>query len=379
MSKQITSQASFVFINSSDPKIPSQVINDVPFIKLPFPPTINPRNLISFPKGSSTPSRAPNAFIIYRKLFIKTAKDNGYTLPMTVISTMASRSWEQEPEIVKSEYKRIAKDAFNYRSEIHPKQKQERGGKRKQWNIVSFDRSDKQKSHEPTDNAQQSLRSPSPEFSSESSSESPILDLDDLDLFADWANFIYPSPDLNTTSQYNSPDLSNTSQFNSPDLNIVSQYNSPDLSITSQFNSPDLNITCQFGSPDLNITSQFNSPEINEMNDMNDMEIIELNKINELNDEEFEFINSLLQTVDNNSLTPIQPEELPINNDITENDLFNDYVIPESTENQYNNEIFNAASDSSEPQFTFSSFDLLDTELFPEELNTVTFDNSYYF
>ncbi|CAG8459249.1 2514_t:CDS:2 [Diversispora eburnea] len=359
MSQQFnqTSQASFVFINSSDPKIPSQVINDVPFIKLPFPPTINPRNLISFPKGSSTPSRAPNAFIIYRKLFIQTAKDNGYTLPMTVISTMASKSWEREPEFVKSEYKRIAKDAFNYRSEIHPKQKQERGGKRKQWNIVSFDCSDKQKSHESTDKSQQALRTPPPEFFS----ESPILDLDELDLFADWANFIYPSPDLNTTSQYNSPDLNNTSQYNSPDLNTISQYNSPDLNTVSQYNSPDLNIVSQFNSPDLSITCQFGSPDL-----------------------KFEFINSLLQTVDNNSLTPIQPEEFSnypkINNDITENDLFNDYVIPESTENQYNNEIFNTTSDSSESQFTFSSFDLLNTELFPEELNTVTFDdNSYYF
>ncbi|CAG8562320.1 7577_t:CDS:2 [Diversispora eburnea] len=131
------SQTSFVFINSSDPTLPNQVINDntSPFFKPPFPPLINPRDLISLSEGR-TPARAPNAFIIYRKLFIQNTKDEGYTLPMTVISTMASKSWEQEPDIVKIEYKRIAKEAFDYYCEICPKQKQH--GKREKWNICEF-------------------------------------------------------------------------------------------------------------------------------------------------------------------------------------------------------------------------------------------------
>ncbi|CAG8574779.1 14880_t:CDS:1 [Acaulospora colombiana] len=117
--------------------IPNQVVDDVqPTIKLIFPPTIDPRDLITLYPDGREPSRAPNAFIIYRKLFIKTTKDEGYSLPMTIISSMASKSWEKEPEVVKKEYKRIAREAFLYRSNICPKPKRE--GKRKQWNIISF-------------------------------------------------------------------------------------------------------------------------------------------------------------------------------------------------------------------------------------------------
>nr|CAG8484910.1 8274_t:CDS:2 [Entrophospora candida] len=57
------------------------------------------------------PSRAPNAFIIYRKAFVKAARDEGHCLPMTVISSMASAAWEKESEEVKTEYKRISKEA----------------------------------------------------------------------------------------------------------------------------------------------------------------------------------------------------------------------------------------------------------------------------
>ncbi|RHZ79471.1 hypothetical protein Glove_144g103 [Diversispora epigaea] len=301
----------FVFINSTDPMMQNKVIHDEPLIKLPFPPTINPRDLITFPKGSNTPSRAPNAFIVYRKLFIKTAKENGYSLPMTVISTMASRSWEQEPEIVKSEYKRIAKDAFDYRGEILPKKKRE--GRKKPWNIISFKQSDKPKSNEITDHAQQIF---TPMTSPEFPSDSPNLNLDPF------ANLFYPSP------------------------------------------------------------VNFTSPEINESNEIN-----ELSEIDELNDEEFEFINSLLQTVDNNSLTPIQSGEPPeINENITENRLLNDHITSESTittENQYGLGIsdfdnFNVTTNViTTPDL---STDLSNTELLPEELytiNTIPFDDFY--
>ncbi|CAG8585217.1 12919_t:CDS:1 [Funneliformis mosseae] len=123
-----------VFIDSSNPSMPSQVINHAqPFIKPPFPPTIEPRDLLK--KGISC--KAPNAFIIYRKVFITTARSDGYNLPMTVISSMASQSWEQEPDDVKAEYKRIAKETFNLRNDMLPKSVRRR--KREKWNIVSFE------------------------------------------------------------------------------------------------------------------------------------------------------------------------------------------------------------------------------------------------
>ncbi|CAJ0769801.1 23116_t:CDS:1, partial [Entrophospora sp. SA101] len=88
-----------------------------PQIKIPFPPIINLAELLQPNKSFSLfdephkPSRAPNAFIIYRKVFVKVARDEGHNLPMTAISSMASISWEQEPEEVKAEYKRISKEA----------------------------------------------------------------------------------------------------------------------------------------------------------------------------------------------------------------------------------------------------------------------------
>ncbi|CAG8555622.1 17144_t:CDS:1, partial [Racocetra fulgida] len=125
-----------VFINSNDPSIKNQVINNLkPFIKPPFPPTIDPCDLITLLPNGKT-SKAPNAFLVYRKAFIDAAKNDGYSLPMTVISTMASQSWEQESEIVKNEYKQLAKDAFDYRNEIVPKS--ERRRKREKWNIITF-------------------------------------------------------------------------------------------------------------------------------------------------------------------------------------------------------------------------------------------------
>ncbi|CAJ0866854.1 20613_t:CDS:2 [Entrophospora sp. SA101] len=67
------------------------------------------------------PTRSPNAFIIYRKAFLGTVQADGYKLPMTVISTMVSKSWENEPQYVKDEYKKLAKEAFDCLNEMNPK------------------------------------------------------------------------------------------------------------------------------------------------------------------------------------------------------------------------------------------------------------------
>ncbi|CAG8562682.1 9263_t:CDS:1 [Acaulospora morrowiae] len=241
MDEQI--QTSFVFINSNDPTMPSRIINDAqPFIKLPFPPIIDPRDLITLNPDGRKPSRAPNAFIIYRKLFIKTTKDEGYSFPMSIISSMASKSWEQESEVVKDEYKRIAKEAFLYRSEICPKPKREK--KKKQWSIISFSKSE----NKPSGNIKSpksfngdlqssvptlSLTPENSTASIEICDNSPILN---LDLFADWENFLYPSPDLSTytDSEISSPEIDEYN-FNVEINSTFDNFHSPILTEERQF------------------------------------------------------------------------------------------------------------------------------------------------
>ncbi|RIA82631.1 hypothetical protein C1645_497869 [Glomus cerebriforme] len=131
-----------IFLDSSNPSMPNQVFDSISpsFIKIPFPPCIDPYKLIlDRNKGNNmdrTPIRTPNAFIIYRKLFIECARKEGYRLPMTVISSMASKSWKHESDIVKEEYKRISKQVFEIKNQLYPKS--DRKKKKDKWNFVSF-------------------------------------------------------------------------------------------------------------------------------------------------------------------------------------------------------------------------------------------------
>ncbi|CAG8637949.1 16823_t:CDS:1 [Dentiscutata erythropus] len=93
--------------------------------------------LISKVPDGRIPAKAPNEFIIYRKVCVETTRENRHYLPMTIVSSMASRSWESADKTVKAEYRRIAKEALRVRNEMYPK-----SGRRKRkdrWNIVSFD------------------------------------------------------------------------------------------------------------------------------------------------------------------------------------------------------------------------------------------------
>ncbi|CAG8707208.1 hypothetical protein C2G38_2145108 [Gigaspora rosea] len=264
-----------VFINSgNEPMTQNQVIDDPrQLVQLPFPPKINPRDLVISHNDGRIP-KPPNAFIIYRKMFVETARASGYNLPMNIISSMASRSWEQEFDEVKNEYKRIAKEAFKYRNELFPKVKPQK--KRDQWKTVSFDKPSIRKVkmtkpmksvNKPTkhqvetstlksdlilnDNLLSSEFSTefshefSPELSSEISLESSpelfndlnVFDVNssifNIDLFADWTNFLdnqntYPSPDLTTSSNHGSPSINDDFEF---DLEMSSPAQCFDLPI----------------------------------------------------------------------------------------------------------------------------------------------------
>ncbi|CAG8709031.1 22922_t:CDS:2, partial [Gigaspora rosea] len=101
---------------SSEPK---QDPNHI-MISPKFLPTVDMIEPISkkSPDGR-IPARAPNAFIIYRKVYVETARENGCYLPMTIISSMASQSWESADETIKAEYRRIAKEALRVRNEMY--------------------------------------------------------------------------------------------------------------------------------------------------------------------------------------------------------------------------------------------------------------------
>nr|ANQ33052.1 MATA-HMG [Rhizophagus irregularis] len=144
MEPEIDRKREHIFLDSSDPSMPNQVFLDDPIspsiVKLPFPPHIDPYKLITDRKQdggmSRIPARTPNAFILYRKIFIESARKEGYHLPMTVISSMASKSWKHEPDNVKEEYKKISKQAFEIRKQLIPKTSRKK--KREKWNFVSF-------------------------------------------------------------------------------------------------------------------------------------------------------------------------------------------------------------------------------------------------
>jgi hypothetical protein len=164
-----------------------------PMINLPFPPIIKPMDLIVNKKSpQDSPNgkqiRAPNAFIIYRKAFVKAARDQGYILPMTVISSMASASWDQETITVKEEYKRIAKDAHKLIKEMFPKKSNQRKRKEK-WNIVSFHdkdnkiikNSDSNKTNSSENNSSKIISAQEPTTITSSSSSPNLSEFDDID------------------------------------------------------------------------------------------------------------------------------------------------------------------------------------------------------
>ncbi|CAG8796200.1 14100_t:CDS:1, partial [Cetraspora pellucida] len=80
-----------------------------------------------------------NAFIIYRKNYVKELNERGINLQMTKLSPIISQAWKDEPENVKNEYKRIAELAKIRHRELWPNSK--RTYKKKQ-KPISFSKPD---------------------------------------------------------------------------------------------------------------------------------------------------------------------------------------------------------------------------------------------
>lgn len=108
--ENINAQRETVFVYESANTTAHETV-PIPSIIIPFPPPINPEDLVGQKKDGEVPSRAPNAFLIYRRVFVKELQAQNYAFKMTDVSSMASASWKREPEYVKNEYWRIAGEA----------------------------------------------------------------------------------------------------------------------------------------------------------------------------------------------------------------------------------------------------------------------------
>ncbi|CAJ0626241.1 11259_t:CDS:2 [Entrophospora sp. SA101] len=88
----------------------------LPNIKVPFPPIINLKELISRPRKGKTkvPSKPPNAFMIYRMQYVKELHARNHRLPMRSISPSVANSWREEPDSVVNHYEQLARDAKHH-------------------------------------------------------------------------------------------------------------------------------------------------------------------------------------------------------------------------------------------------------------------------
>ncbi|CAG8449207.1 10057_t:CDS:2 [Funneliformis caledonium] len=86
-------------------------LNSFSIKRPPFPPSIDTEYLVeNLLKRKSKNPKMPNEFFIYRAALVKELKANNYKIKMTNLSTLASRSWNQEPSQVKSEYRKLARE-----------------------------------------------------------------------------------------------------------------------------------------------------------------------------------------------------------------------------------------------------------------------------
>ncbi|CAG8541622.1 17790_t:CDS:1 [Racocetra fulgida] len=273
-----------VFIDSSDPSFPNQVINNnsEQTFKPPFPPTITPQDLVEKRPDGRAPARAPNSFIVYRKACVEEARKKGYYLPMTVISSIASKSWEQEPETVKNEYMRIAREACEYHSEIYPKYHKRK--KREKWNIISFKQSNRSGTLSTNNSTQFPKSSSSKELNTVDvvpSSCPPSGSLRSSEIVCDEPSDTFQTPNVRNTlspNSRNSHDFYSQTICPSPDPSFDDDHRQiVDMNVSNNQLSPDflqLGITHQFGraaypSPDVNSEDFLKTPIPNLMSLLN--------------------------------------------------------------------------------------------------------------
>ncbi|CAG8602156.1 3328_t:CDS:2 [Ambispora gerdemannii] len=90
----------------------------VPAVQVPFPPDVNPKDLIRRDPSGILRARATNKFLIYRSQYAKALKAKGYCISMRTVSALASKSWQKEPRKVQRKYEELAKEVAKIREEI---------------------------------------------------------------------------------------------------------------------------------------------------------------------------------------------------------------------------------------------------------------------
>ncbi|GBC10833.1 hypothetical protein RclHR1_09940001 [Rhizophagus clarus] len=95
----------------------------LPNIKVPFPPNVNPEELILKPRKakSKLPTKPPNAFMIYRMQYVKELHARDYRLPMRSVSSSVATAWRDEPEHIVEFYEEIAREASKIYNQKYPK------------------------------------------------------------------------------------------------------------------------------------------------------------------------------------------------------------------------------------------------------------------
>ncbi|CAG8535352.1 148_t:CDS:1 [Ambispora leptoticha] len=102
-------QESFVCTSPEEP-IQHIIPEPNPCIKVPFPPEINPFELIRTDEKGELRSRCTNKFLIYRNEYAKQLETYGYKISMRKVSCMAARAWKEEPNYVIRYYEDIARE-----------------------------------------------------------------------------------------------------------------------------------------------------------------------------------------------------------------------------------------------------------------------------
>ncbi|CAG8535373.1 149_t:CDS:2 [Ambispora leptoticha] len=90
----------------------------VPAVQVPFPPDVDPKDLIRRDPSGILRARATNKFLIYRSQYAKALKAKGYCISMRTVSALASKSWQKEPRKVQRKYEELAKEVAKIREEI---------------------------------------------------------------------------------------------------------------------------------------------------------------------------------------------------------------------------------------------------------------------
>ncbi|CAB4424433.1 unnamed protein product [Rhizophagus irregularis] len=96
--------------NLNSENLSSVISNNIlPRVILPFPPNITAYEIANKRLRSNIRSKAPNAFFIYRKVFMDHLLSLDHKFKMTDVSKLASEHWKHETQEVITTYKKISK------------------------------------------------------------------------------------------------------------------------------------------------------------------------------------------------------------------------------------------------------------------------------